>query len=246
MVKKSLLLALNLLMMTSLLGGCTPAKTEETIQSDKNTVEEEKSDEKVLQGNSVEHETENEPAANSMEQNDEESQGEEDVVRQEKIVEGYVLEAEGNTITVDLENPEGRNYPEEGLDCGVEFDIANAEKEVIPTSGYSENRECKIKTGVTVSITYYEENGKNIVTKISTDNDEKEMIVYISSGEIEEITEEAIKVHVREGDYSGESLVFDTSETSIPEEASVNSTVTVTYYLKENTYYALSFICSDL
>ena len=32
MVKKSLLLALNLLMMTSLLGGCTPAKTEETIQ----------------------------------------------------------------------------------------------------------------------------------------------------------------------------------------------------------------------
>ena len=245
-VKKSLLLALNLLMMTSLLGGCTPAKTEETIQSDKNTVEEEKSDEKVLQGNSVEHETENEPAANSMEQNDEESQGEEDVVRQEKIVEGYVLEAEGNTITVDLENPEGRNYPEEGLDCGVEFDIANAEKEVIPTSGYSENRECKIKTGVTVSITYYEENGKNIVTKISTDNDEKEIIVYVSSGEIEEITEEAIKVHVREGDYSGESLVFDTSETSIPEEASVNSTVTVTYYLKENTYYALSFICSDL
>ena len=245
-VKKSLLLALNLLMMTSLLGGCTPAKTEETIQSDKNTVEEEKLDEEVLQGNSVEHETENEPAANSMEQNDEESQGEEDVVRQEKIVEGYVLEAEGNTITVDLENPEGRNYPEEGLDCGVEFDIANAEKEVIPTSGYSENRECKIKTGVTVSITYYEENGKNIVTKISTDNDEKEMIVYISSGEIEEITEEAIKVHVREGDYSGESLVFDTSETSIPEEASVNSTVTVTYYLKENTYYALSFICSDL
>ena len=249
-VKKSLLLALNLLLMTSLLGSCTPAKTEETIQSDKNTVEEEKLNEEVLQGKSVEHETENEPATNSMEQNDEEShaenQGEEDVVRQEKIVEGYVLEAEGNTITVDLENPEGRNYPEEGLDCGVEFDIANAEKEVIPTSGYSENRECKIKTGVTVSITYYEENGKNIVTKISTDNDEKEMIVYVSSGEIEEITDKTIKVHVREGDYSGESLVFDTSETSIPEEASVNSTVTVTYYLKENTYYALSFICSDL
>lgn len=41
MVKKSLLLALNLLMMTSLLGGCTPAKTEETIQSNKNTIEKE-------------------------------------------------------------------------------------------------------------------------------------------------------------------------------------------------------------
>lgn len=245
-VKKSLLPALSLLMISSLLGGCIPAKTEETIQSDKNTVEEEKLNEEVLQGKSVEHETENEPAANSMEQNDEESQGEEDVVRQEKTVEGYVLDVEGNTITVDLENSEGRNYSEEGLDRGVKFDITNAEKEVIPTSGYSEDRECRIKTGITVLITYYEENGKNIVTKISTDNDEKEIIVYASSGEIEEITDKTMKVHVREGDYSGESLVFDTSETSIPEEASVNSTVTVTYYLKENTYYALSFICSDL
>ena len=95
-------------------------------------------------------------------------------------------------------------------------------------------------------ITYYEENGKNIVTKISTDNDEKEIVVYVSSGGIEEITDKTIKIHVREGDYSGESLVFDTSETTIPEEVSVNSTVTVTYYLKENTYYALSFIFDDL
>lgn len=257
-MKKSLLLALNLLMITSLLGACTPAKTEETqdkdtskaIQSDKNTVEEEKADEEVLQGNSVEHETENEPVVNSVGQNDEESyaesQGEEDAVRQEKTVEGYVLDVEGNTITVDLENPEGRNYSEEGLDHGVKFDITNAEKEVIPTSGYSEDRECRIKTGITVLITYYEENGKNIVTKISTDNDEKEIIVYVSSGEIEEITDKTMKIHVREGDYSGESLVFDTTETSIPEEASVNSTVTVTYYLKENTYYALSFIFDDL
>ena len=147
---------------------------------------------------------------------------------------------------MDLENPEGRNYSEEGFDRGVEFDITNAEKEVIPTSGYSEDRECRIKTGITVLITYYEENGKNIVTKISTDNDEKEIIVYVSSGEIEEITDKTMKIHVREGDYSGESLVFDTTETSIPEEASVNSTVTVTYYLKENTYYALSFIFDDL
>ena len=45
-----------------------------------------------------------------MGQNDEESyaesQGEEDAVRQEKTVEGYVLDVEGNTITVDLENPD--------------------------------------------------------------------------------------------------------------------------------------------
>ena len=257
-MKKSLLLALNLLMITSLLGACTPAKTEETqdkdtskaIQSDKNTVEEEKSDEEVLQGNSVEHETENEPIANSVGQNDEESYAEsqekEEVVKQEKVVEGYVLETEGNIIIVDLENSGGRNYPEEGLDRGVEFDITNAKKEVIPTSGYSENRECRIRTGLTVSITYYEENGKNIVTKISTDNDEKEMIVYVSSGEIEEITEETVKLHISEGDHIGESIVFDMSEADIPQEASVNSTITVTYYLKENTYYALSMIGTAL
>ena len=40
-VKKALLLAFDLLMITSLLGGCIPTKTEE------------KSDEKVLQGNFV-------------------------------------------------------------------------------------------------------------------------------------------------------------------------------------------------
>lgn len=257
-MKKPLLLAVNFLMITSLLGGCTLTKTEEkqdkdtskTIQSDKNIVAEERSEEEVLQGNSVQNETEKETVSNSVEKADEESyaesQGTENDAKQEKTVEGYVLGIEGNIITVDLENSEGRNYPEEGLDRGVEFDITNAEKEVIPTSGYSENRECRIKTGVTVSITYYEENGKNIVTKISTDNDEKEIVVYVSSGEIEGITEEAIKVHVSEGDNNGESIVFDTSEASIPEEASVNSTVTVTYYLKENTYYALSISCTAL
>lgn len=242
-------------MITSLLGACTPAKTEETqdkdtskaIQSDKNTVEEEKADEEVLQGNSVEHETENEPVVNSVGQNDEESyaesQGEEDAVRQEKTVEGYVLDVEGNTITVDLENPEGRNYSEEGLDRGVKFDITNAEKEVIPTSGYQEDRECRIRTGLTVSITYYEEKGRNIVTKISTDNDEKEMIVYVSSGQIQELTDETIKIHVDEGDNNGESIAFNVSKASMPQEASVNSLITVTYYMKENTYYALSVSC---
>lgn len=86
---------------------------------------------------------------------------------------------EGNIITVDLENSGGRNYPEEGLDREIEFDITNVEKEVISTSEYMEDRECRIRTGLTVFITYYEQNGKNIVTKISTDNDEKERIVYV-------------------------------------------------------------------
>lgn len=146
-------------------------------------------------------------------------------------------------ITVDLENSGGRNYPQEGIDRGVEFDITNAEKEVISTPGYMEDRECTIRTGLTVSITYYEENGKNIVTKISTDNDEKEPVVYVSSGQIQERTDETIKIHVDEGDNNGEDIVFNTSEVSVPQEASMNSSVSITYYVKDNTYYAISVLC---
>lgn len=253
-MKKPLFLVATFFMITSLLGGCTLTKTEEKkdkeisgiIQSDKDVVEEEKTEEEVLQGNYVKNEIE-EGSGNNVEQEigtqNEIEENADNAIKQEKVVEGYVLEAKGNIIIVDLENSGGRNYPEEGLDRGVEFDITNAEKEVIPTSGYLENRECRIRTGLTVSITYYEEKGKNVVTKISTDNDEKEMIVYVSSGQIQERTDETIKIHVNEGDNNGESIVFNVSKTSMPQEANVNSLITVTYYMKENTYYALSVSC---
>ncbi len=244
-VKKPLFLAVNFFIITSLLGGCTLTKTEENqnkktsemIQSDENIVPEEKSEEEILKGDYVDN-VEQETGTQSQTENKAN-----DIVKQEKIVEGYVLKTEGSIITVDLENSGGRNYPEEGLDRGIEFDITNAEKEIISTSGYMEERECSIRTGLTVSITYYEQNGKNIVTKISTDNDEKEMLVYVSSGKIQELTEKTIKVHVDEGDNNGENIAFNTSEISIPQEASMNSLVTVTYYLKGNTYYALSVSC---
>ena len=229
-MKKSLFLAVSFFVIISLLGGCSPKKT----------------DEEILQEDYVKNEIEQKPTISSGQGISTESQTEEKVdksVKQEKTVEGYVLNTDGNIITVDLENSDGRNYPQEGLDRGIEFDITNAEKEVIPTSGYSENMECRIRTGLTVSITYYEESGKNIVTKISTDNDEKEMIVYVSSGMIQELTEETITIHVDKGDNNGENIVFNMSETSIPQEASENSLVSVTYYMKENTYYAVSVIC---
>ena len=230
-MKKSLFWVVNFLMITFLLGGCTLTKTEE----------------EVLQEGYVKNEIEQKSTTSSEQGISTESQTEEKVdnsVKQEKTVEGYVLNTEGNIITVDLENSGGRNYPQEGLDRGIEFDITNAEKEVIPTSGYSEKMDCRIRTGLTVSITYYEEDGKNIVTKISTDNDEKEMIVYVSSGMIQELTEETITIHVDKGDNNGENIVFNMSETSIPQEASESSLVTVTYYLKGDTYYAISFICT--
>ena len=215
----------------------------------KSNFDEVKKDEEVLQEDYVKNEEiEQKPTISSGQGISTDSQTEEKVdnsVKQEKTVEGYVLNTEGNIITVDLENSGGRNYPQEGLDRGIEFDITNAEKEVIPTLGYSENMDCRIRTGLTVSITYYEENGKNIVTKISTDNDENEMMVYVSSGMIQELTEETITIRVDKGDNNGENIVFNMSETSIPQEASENSLVSVTYYMKDNMYYAVSVLCID-
>ena len=245
-MKKPLFLALNFFMLTSLLGGCAFTKTEEKLDK---SASESIQNEKVLQGDFVKNEIEEKFPSTSVKENDGEGKTEEmleNTLKQETTVEGYGLNTEGNIITVDLENSGGRNYPEEGLDRGVEFDITNAEKEVIPTSDYLEDRECRIRTGLTVSITYYKENGKNIVTKISTDNDEKEMVVYVSSGKIEEFTEETIKININEGDHNGETITFHTSEVTIPQEAGVNSIVSVTYYLKENTYYAISVNSIDL
>ena len=220
---------------------------QETVQSNEDIPEsEEKLDNKVLSGNLVQNENRENSAAGSTQENivgDKVEENSDHIIQQEKTVEGYVLETEGNIITVDLENSGERNYPGEGFDRGVDFDITNAEKEVTPAPVYLENRECRIRTGLTVSITYYVENGKNIVTKISTDNDEREVIVYVSSGEVEEFTEEIIKININQGDNSGETVVFNTSEITIPEEVEVNSMVTVTYYSKENTYYALSVEC---
>lgn len=245
-MKKPLFLALNFFMLISLLGGCTFTKTEEKLDK---SASESIQNEKVLQGDFVENEIEEQSPSISVKEEEVEDKTEEKLestLKEETTVEGYVLNREGNVITVDLENSGGRNYPQEGLDRGVEFDITNAEKEVISTSDYLEDRECRIRTGLTVSITYYKENGKNIVTKISTDNDEKEMIVYVSSGKVVEFAEETIKINIQEGDHNGKTIVLHTSEITMPQELSVNSVVSVTYYLKENTYYAVSVNSLDL
>ena len=252
-MKKILFLALNFFMLVSLLGGCSFIQEEnknnqEAIQSEEDIlVSEEDLEEEALVGNLVQNENQENSNVSFAQGNmvgNQTGENPEVGIQQEKTVDGYVLETEGNIITVDLENSGERNYPGEGLERGVEFDITNAEKEVIQAPDYLEDRECRIRTGITVSITYHVENGKNIVTKITTDNEEKGVIVYVSSGKVEELTGEIIKVHINQGDKNGETIVFYTSEITIPQEIEVNSIVTVTYYSKEDTNQALSVICN--
>lgn len=83
-----------------------------------------------------------------------------------EYAEGYVLYSEGSMIYVDTENSGGRTYPREGEDRAIAFDISNA----------SVDAPRGIRSGLTVSMVYYIENGSNIVVSISSDGDEKEPV----------------------------------------------------------------------
>lgn len=161
---------------------------------------------------------------------------------QSYTVQGYVLEREGDVISVDLENPGARNYPGEGLDRSVNFSIADAEilQEENPVESAGE--EDPIRPGITVEITYHVEGTENRADKITTDNDEKEIITYVSSGEIGEILEHTITLTVSQGEHAGETITVDTSEITVPQDLAAGSSATVTYYAKEGIFYAMSVI----
>ena len=160
---------------------------------------------------------------------------------QSYTVQGYVLEREGDVISVDLENPGARNYPGEGLDRSVNFSIADAEilQEENPVESAGED---PIRPGITVEITYHVEGTENRADKITTDNDEKEIITYVSSGEIGEILEHTITLTVSQGEHAGETITVDTSEITVPQDLAAGSSATVTYYAKEGIFYAMSVI----
>ena len=160
---------------------------------------------------------------------------------QSYTVQGYVLEREGDVISVDLENPGARNYPGEGLDRSVNFSIADAEilQEENPVESAGED---PIRPGITVEITYHVEGTENRADKITTDNDEKEIITYVSSGEIGEILEHAVTLTVSQGEHAGETITVDTSEITMPQDLAPGSSATVTYYAKEGIFYAMSVI----
>lgn len=91
---------------------------------------------------------------------------------------GYVTAVDGNIVYVDLENPGERNYPDEGNDRAVAFDMSNAKIEQTPAYPGDALRADPVRRSVTVDITYYVENGKNIVTVIHSDNVEKPVIPH--------------------------------------------------------------------
>ena len=160
---------------------------------------------------------------------------------QSYTVQGYVLEREGDVISVDLENPGARNYPGEGLDRSVNFSIADAEilQEENPVESAGED---PIRPGITVEITYHVEGTENRADKITTDNDEKEIITYVSSGEIGEILEHTVTLTVSQGEHAGETITVDTSEITVSQDLAAGSSATVTYYAKEGIFYAMSVI----
>lgn len=220
-MKKEFLLILSFLIIAFLISAYTSQKAKEyqSVTVTKAVMEKEKKD-----GTEKREETDN---------------SEEGSV-QEYTAEGYVLSSEEDSITVDLEKSGARNYPEEGKDRGVKFDISNAEVLLLPSSTENLGEEPVIRAGLTVSLTYRVENGNYVASRISTDNDEKEMITYISAGKAEEILDKKLTVSISEGELAGERITFDTSEAFIPESLAAGSMVEIHYYLKEDSYSILS------
>lgn len=234
-MKKIILSAATICTICLLLCGCVSETAKDR----------EKKEETAVQENQETDTTENRPEESASQQTipeDSQEKAAETSQDQSYTVQGYVLEREGDVISVDLENPGARNYPGEGLDRSVNFSIADAEilQEENPVESAGE--EDPIRPGITVEITYHVEGTENRADKITTDNDEKEIITYVSSGEIGEILEHTITLTVSQGEHAGETITVDTSEITVPQDLAAGSSATVTYYAKEGIFYAMSVI----
>lgn len=158
--------------------------------------------------------------------------------------EGYVMSVDGNTMYVDLENTGGRTYPGEGEDRKVAFDISDAEQIQTNISEVYPARNHLIRSGIHVDIEYYVQNGVNIATKLTSDSVELGLVVHISDGYVTAITESSITVYVTDLENSGKTLDFDLSDCdSFSENITIDSIVSVTYYIKRNINYAIGVVC---
>lgn len=160
---------------------------------------------------------------------------------EEYTTQAYVFSAEGNTMYVDMENPNHRIYPGEAEECKVALDISNAEViQSDPSDGDPETAH-PVKEGVIVSIDYHIENGKYIADKITTDGMEHFHIVYTSKGTITHVSETEIIVSVTEGDYEGETLEFKLTEWDPDGEVLTDGdSVSLEYYRKNGDCYIMS------
>ena len=168
-------------------------------------------------------------------------QEEADPASEKYTADGYVLEVDNDIMYVDLENPGPRNYPGEGEDRKVAFDISNAQQIQTQSSSVNPASSHPVRTSVIVSIEYYIENGQNIATKVSTDGEEHFFITYNSTGQITAVSETELTVSVTEGDHAGETLTFDLSDwDSGGQTFTVGETINLNYYTKENVHYVMS------
>lgn len=159
----------------------------------------------------------------------------------EHSAEAYVFSVEGDTMYVDLENPGPRNYPGEGEDRKVAFDISSAEVIQTDISDVNPERDNPVRTAVIVTIDYHTVNGEYIADKITTDGQEHFFIVYMSKGEIAAVSETQITVNVTEGDHAGKTLEFDLTEWDpVGRVLTVGESVDISYYAKEGVHYVMS------
>lgn len=160
---------------------------------------------------------------------------------EEHTAEAYVFSVEGDTMYVDLENPGPRNYPGEGEDRKVAFDISGAEVIQTDISEVNPERGNPVRTAVIVSIDYHTVNGEYIADKITTDGQEHFFTVYMSKGDITAVSETQITVNVTEGDHAGETLAFDLTEWDpVGRVLTVGESVDISYYTKEGVHYVMS------
>lgn len=159
--------------------------------------------------------------------------------KEEKTAEGYILDRSDNVLYLDLENTGSRNYPGEGKDRAVIFDISNAEI-ILTNPGQDVPNFNPTNVSCTVSVTYYTEDGCNIATAVSGDGCEQGMVTYVSTGTIIDWEGNLVTLELTEGDYAGTTETFDMADAYVSGELTSGSVAGVTYYIKESDRIAAS------
>lgn len=225
-----------------LLCSCSPKRnTAEEPEDSSNTEQEVYGADSAAAG-----ETEkNNPASEEEKAGNSSTDGKRNSGVEEYTAEAYVFSVEGDTMYVDLENPGSRNYPGEGEDRKVAFDISGAEVIQTDISDVNPERAHPVRTAVIVTIDYHIVNGEYIADKITTDGQEHFFIVYMSRGDITAVSETEITVNVTEGDHTGDTLEFNLTEWDPGEKVlMIGESVDISYYTKEGAHYVISIAVS--
>lgn len=196
MRKKVLILSVTSLLFFGLLNGCGQA--DKSVSTDSRSVSSESSSSESLDSSSESRSTSEDTVSSSEDKNMENSSSalENDNAMEtpdssdkvdsstqtptdtpeEKNITGYVLSVDGNKMYLDTDNTGARTYIGEGEDRAVLFDVSDATLDIPDfVSGH-------LRTAISVDVTYYVKDGKNIATKISSDGIEIEPEFFAENG----------------------------------------------------------------